>query len=101
MTGRFVLPSAARKALERLAEDAAVAESIRLHAAQKAGYRRASERLLAALAAGAKSDQTRFDAARALGRVNRSRELAALQDLESDQRVGRSTKKKAAERLDR
>ncbi|MEV0052139.1 NACHT domain-containing protein [Saccharopolyspora shandongensis] len=97
-------PSAARKALERLAEDASVAESIRLHAAQKVGDRKTSERLLAALAAGAKSDQTRFDAARALGRVNRSRGLAALRDLESDQRVGRSTKEKAtkaAERLDR
>ncbi|MEV6228894.1 NACHT domain-containing protein [Saccharopolyspora shandongensis] len=89
-------PSAARKALERLAEDAAVAESI--------GDRRTSERLLAALAAGAKSDQTRFDAASALGRVNRSRGLAALRDLESDSRIGRSTREKAtkaAERLDR
>ncbi|MEU6262246.1 NACHT domain-containing protein [Saccharopolyspora shandongensis] len=97
-------PSAARKALEKLAEDASVAESIRLHVAQKVGDRRTSERLLAALAAGAKSDQTRFYAARALGRVNRSRGLAALRELESDQRVGRSTKEKAAkaaERLDR
>ncbi|MEV0081419.1 NACHT domain-containing protein [Saccharopolyspora sp. NPDC050642] len=97
-------PSAARKALERLAEDAAVAESIRLQAAQKVGDRRTSERLLAALAAGAKSDQTRFDSARALARVNRSRGLAALRDLESDSRIGRSTREKAtkaAERLDR
>ncbi|MFI0468065.1 hypothetical protein ACH347_28625 [Saccharopolyspora sp. 5N102] len=53
---------------------------------------------------GAKSDQTRFDSARALARVNRSRGLAALRDLESDSRIGRSTREKAtkaAERLDR
>ncbi|MEV0703699.1 NACHT domain-containing protein [Saccharopolyspora sp. NPDC050389] len=95
---------AVRKALAHLAEDTAVAEAIRLHAAQKVGDRKTSERLLAGLAAGAKSDETRFDAARALSRVNRNRGLAALRDLESDQRVSRSTREKAtkaAERLDR
>ncbi|RKT87271.1 hypothetical protein SAMN05421805_102314 [Saccharopolyspora antimicrobica] len=71
---------------------------------QKVRDRKTSERLLAAMAAGGKSDQTRLEAALALARINRSRGLAALRDIEADQRISRSVKEKAtkaAERLDR
>ncbi|MEY8040041.1 NACHT domain-containing NTPase [Saccharopolyspora cebuensis] len=97
-------PGMTQKAWERLAEDSAVAESVRLSAAQKIRDPTTRERLLAAKAAGAKSGQIRFDAALALARVNRDKGLAALRAIASDRRINPSIAEKAAKaagRLDR